>query len=322
MIPWLATVAALLLGAPDGRADELEEAYGLLERKQLDQAQGKVDAFLKSHQGDPRGRFVQGLLQVERRELDKAVETFKGLTKDYPDLPEPYNNLGALYAEKGEFEKARDVFLKAIRTHPSYATAHENLGDLYARMATVAYDKVLRINQDHNMAKAKLAMMKDLLSLPTPTGEGDKSAASQSAAASRAAAPSTAPAVAPPTASPDAARKAQEKDEVAQAVQEWAAAWTSRNPDRYLAVYASDFSPPRGASLASWTQERRQRLQSARAIEVRVEGMKINLLSNGRAQASFVQHYKSDNYQDKVGKILFLKQDGGRWKIVQELADG
>lgn len=91
---------------------------------------------------------------------------------EYPDLPEPHNNLAVLYALRGEYVKARDSLLLAINTHPSYATAHENLGDIYAKMAGLAYDKALQLDRENESAKAKLALMTDLISIDQPMESG------------------------------------------------------------------------------------------------------------------------------------------------------
>jgi len=53
----------------------------------------------------------------------------------------------------------------AINTHPSYATAHENLGDIYAKMAGLAYHRALQLDRANSSAKAKLELMRDLISV-------------------------------------------------------------------------------------------------------------------------------------------------------------
>jgi len=66
--------------------------------------------------------------------------------------------------------KVRDSLLLAINTHPTYATAHENLGDIYVKMAELAYDKALQLDGGNESAKAKLALMTDLISIEQPAG--------------------------------------------------------------------------------------------------------------------------------------------------------
>ena len=54
----------------------------------------------------------------------------------------------------------------AIQTHPSYATAYENLGDLYARLANQAYGKAAQLDGASKSAKTKLALSRDLITVP------------------------------------------------------------------------------------------------------------------------------------------------------------
>lgn len=113
-----------------------------------------------------------------------------------------------------------------------------------------------------------------------------------------------------------AAREAEEA--VALAVGSWAAAWSSQDPAEYLDHYSPDFRPSGGSSRQAWAAERRQRLTAPRFIQVSIENLQVRLLDEDRAEAQFLQRYRSDTYQDAVRKALDFVYKDGRWRIVEE----
>ncbi len=168
------------------RADEVQDANKLFKQGRYPQAMEKVDAFLAANPKDAQARFLKGLILTEQGNTTDAVKTFTALTEDYPEFPEPYNNLAFLYAGQGQYEKARGALEMAIRTNPNYATAHENLGDIYAKMASQSYERALQLNKGNPSAKAKLALIRELLTKNVPAAKPAPSAA-----------PATAPTAAP-----------------------------------------------------------------------------------------------------------------------------
>ena len=98
----------------------------------------------------------------------------------------------------------------------------------------------------------------------------------------------------------------------------WAAAWSRQDVDAYLAQYASDFSPPDGASRAAWAAGRRERLTRPESIEVEIRDLEVTVLGGDRAQATFEQAYRASHYRDQTNKTLDLRLEDGAWKIVRE----
>jgi len=132
------------------------------------------------------------------------------------------------------------------------------------------------------------------------------------------------PAVTTPVAAPAAiAAKAQAPvvdpaaaATVTQRLRDWAAAWMSKDADKYLSFYAKDFAPVRSTS-AKWIQERRRLVTKPGPILVQLDDIKA--VSQGDAVVtSFQQAYASSNFKDKALKALTWKQLGGQWVIVQE----
>ena len=104
---------------------------------------------------------------------------------------------------------------------------------------------------------------------------------------------------------------------VTASVNDWAAAWTARDIPRYLAAYAPDFSPEHG-TRAEWEKQRRERIGKTAQLSVTLSELQVTSYSPGRATATFVQSYASEDHSDKSKKTLELRDVGGRWLITRE----
>ena len=223
----------------------------------------------------------------------------------------------------------------AIRTNPSYATAHENLGDVYAKLASQAYSKALQLDSNNTGVQPKLALIRDLFS---PGAKGVRPTAPAPApvtapapvASAKVPAPSPAPAVAAapartasaaaaPVATPApaaAASSGAEKD-VEAAVLAWAAAWSAKDMNRYLAAYGKEFDPPGEQNRKAWEEERRSRIVGKARIVVKLNNLAINVNGN-KATAKFRQDYAADALNVSSRKTLDLVKAGDHWVIVKE----
>jgi Flp pilus assembly protein TadD/ketosteroid isomerase-like protein len=314
-------------------ADELKEISQLINQGQHGQALDRINAYLASHPQDVEGLFLKGVIFAEQKKSAEAIKIFSTITERHPELPEPYNNLAVLYAEQGQYDKARQALEKAIRTHPSYATAHENLGDIYAKMASDAYDKALQLDRANTRAQTKLAMVKELFTgngmIPPKLEEAPKNAAASPSIPDMAKSmEDKAKAAAPlenkakPVDKPAAAEmsKAESQQVVMDAVHRWAKAWSAKDIDAYLASYADDFKTPNGESLAEWQGMRKQRIRKPAPIQVEVLHPKVSVMGN-HATVSFKQSYRSGSNTMRTDKTLYLRKDGERWLITQEITD-
>ena len=350
----VATTAALLAlsiaAAPQVAAQnsDLQDINRLLKTGQSQQALDKVNVYLTTKPKDAVGRFIRGLAQAELGKTNDAIATFTSLTEDFPELPEPYNKLAVLYSSKGQFEKARVALELAIQTHPSYSTAHENLGDIYAKLASQAYDKALQLDKGNGVVATKLNLVRDLFSTNPKANTAPRSVASAATLSAPPAAPAAAPiavaAVTPskavlvappapvaapapvkvepskavPTAPPAAANAADGNAEVLRAVNKWAAEWSGKNPDGYLAAYSKSFKPEDGTSRSTWSSARRERVSSPRRIKVEVLGASVEMISATEAKVTFRQAYDSDSLQTRSRKTLTLVKEGSTWLITRE----
>ena len=340
--------AALILcllsfsGMQFAHADELADARVLVRSGKLGEALNVADNYLAKNPNDAHMLFLKGLILTQQDQNAKAISVFTKLTESYPALPEPYNNLAVLYASAGQYDKARSALEMAIRTNPSYATAYENLGDVYAKLASQAYDKALKTNASNTSAKTKLAMVYGLIAA-TP---GEK----VPPAVVIAAAPAPKPEVTPPVVSAPAAPPARaepkpiskpepkpaakpepkpasksatngnrDNEDIARMLDDWAAAWSSKDVKKYLSYYASDFKTPKGVSRKAWAEERKSRIVGKGRISVKVGSPKITVSGN-TATAKFRQAYSSNRFSTSSNKTMSLTKSGGKWKIRQEQA--
>lgn len=314
----------ILCGSSWAQTDDLQEATRLLRQGQSAQALEKVNQFLSAKPKDAQGRFLRGLILVEQNKTAEAISVFTKLTEDYPELPEPYNNLAVLYASQGQYDKAKTSLEMSIRTHPSYATAYENLGDVYAKLATQAYDKALQLDSNNPTAQSKLSLIRDLFTGSVRPGKTSaKAEPARVAAAPAVIAPATKAPEAKATEAkapeaPKAATSKSDPDEVVKAVRAWAAAWSKKDVNAYLAFYAKDFKTPNGEPRAEWEGARKQRINAPKKIDVGIDAPKVTLADANNASVSFRQQYRSDSLKASSSKTLVLVKNDGRWLIQQE----
>jgi outer membrane protein assembly factor BamE len=108
------------------------------------------------------------------------------------------------------------------------------------------------------------------------------------------------------------------EEQVTAALDAWANAWRSRDEEAYLAAYAANFRPEGGESRAEWEKRRRLLLGLARNVDLKIDGVATEIVTEDRAQVSFRQFYRSDSYQDAVIKqVKFVRVDN-LWLIEEE----
>ena len=111
------------------------------------------------------------------------------------------------------------------------------------------------------------------------------------------------------------------KASLTRAVQGWAQAWSRRDVKAYLDAYAPNFvSADRSLSTQEWAAQRRSRIESRKHIEVRIEDLEFDP-KGADWVASFMQHYRSENFREATRKQLLMRQFDGRWLIVAERED-
>ena len=331
----LMVLACLLAG--NLHADELNNAQALFEAGKYQQADARLNTYLKQNPNNAQARFLKGLVLVELNDQEGAVEVFTAMTRDYPELPEPYNNIAVIHAANGDYDRARMALQSALKTHPSYSTAYENLGDIYAKMASEAYQQALDLEQaDRNKLQVKLSLIDNLFleepQAPAKTSPEKVTVAAASVKPARVAAPASKPApekqsvtraaMATAESKPAGSRKVNQEQAasmVTNTIKAWAQAWSDKDVEGYLSYYADNFKPARGTA-ARWRSERKLRLTKPRYIRVGLTEIKLVQLGDRAARVELVQTYESNTYQDVSRKRLDLVLSDGKWKITREIS--
>lgn len=105
---------------------------------------------------------------------------------------------------------------------------------------------------------------------------------------------------------------------VLDSVTAWAAAWSKKDAEQYLAAYSAQFVPEKGVSRSDWEKTRRQRIAVPSSISVTVGAPMVNKIDGNKVEVSFTQVYRADKFSDEVQKTLTLVREDGKWKIVRE----
>jgi outer membrane protein assembly factor BamE len=109
-----------------------------------------------------------------------------------------------------------------------------------------------------------------------------------------------------------------DNEPVLNAVNEWAAAWSRRDEDAYLAAYDASFVPQGGGSRAEWEKRRRLLLGVAQNIALKVDSPVVDRSGADGVTVTFNQFYQSGAYRDAVVKQLRMAERDGRWLITEE----
>ena len=106
--------------------------------------------------------------------------------------------------------------------------------------------------------------------------------------------------------------------DVEAAINAWAAAWSQRDVDAYVAAYVPDFAG-RGKNLtrAAWLAQRRSRILARKSISIDLS--KLAFTTSGNAVvATFDQVYRGDALEERSRKRLVMVQIDRRWLIRDE----
>ena len=91
-----------------------------------------------------------------------------------------------------------------------------------------------------------------------------------------------------------AERETKDRADVTSTVNRWAASWSAQDAEAYISFYGREFSPPKRLSRSAWEEQRRVRLAKPSYIKVTVSDIRVSLLGDSHAQATFQQKYESN----------------------------
>ena len=127
----------------------------------------------------------------------------------------------------------------------------------------------------------------------------------------------------PPDPRPDEARppaKLQnERSALNKKIDEWRTDWESKDVDRYLKHYSSNFKTS-DQNLEQYAQQKRQVNASKEWIKVKLSNLSV-FRNPGKEElviVTFEQDYKSNNLNNQMKKRQYWIREGGTWKIIYE----
>ena len=102
-------------------------------------------------------------------------------------------------------------------------------------------------------------------------------------------------------------------------IEEWRTDWESRDVDRYLKHYSTNFKTS-DQTLAQYAQQKRQVNASKEWIKVKLTNLSV-FRNPGKEEmviVTFEQDYKSNNLNNQMKKRQYWIREGGTWKIIYE----
>ena len=263
----------------------------------------------------------KGQFEKARVALELAIQT-------HPSYSTAHENLGDIYAKLAS--QAYDKALQLDKANGGVATKLNLVRDLFST------------NPKANTAPRPVASTTALAAASTTPAATRPTASTPPPPAAPTPAPIAVAAVTPPKATPvappaplatstpakvdppkvapqpTAAAVSDGSADVLRAVNKWAAEWSEKNADGYLAAYSKAFKPEDGTARSTWAATRRERVAAQRNIKVEVLGAIVEMTSAVEAKVTFRQAYNSDSLQTRSRKTLTLVKEGSTWLITRE----
>ena len=99
-------------------------------------------------------------------------------------------------------------------------------------------------------------------------------------------------------------------------VRDWVTAWSSKDPEAYLAFYDTAFRA-RGMNYGGWAKYKRRLARQYERIQVNIEDLRV--FRHGKySVALFKQKYLSNRYESNGWKRLYLLGEGPEARILSE----
>ncbi len=323
---------------------------GLIDRKSATSAQILLNWNLYNGGSDQaRIRQYTNLINEAADLRDKACRDVRQTSAiAYNDIKKLKDQLEALQRNVGAIEKARDAYRQQFdigqrslldllnsenelyTARRAHANAEADLQLAYARTQAARHnltgalglsrndESVEEVNNWQAGADAAGRCPTTSVEVLGTSKEDLDARAARMAGAKAMPAPVAAPApvVAPVAAAPEPMADEAAAETVAQRLRDWAAAWMSKDTDRYFTYYAKDFAPAK-SNPTKWITERRRLVTKPGPIEVSVGDIKA-VPKGDSVVTSFQQTYVSSNFKDKTNKVLTWKVVDGQWVIVKE----
>lgn len=270
-----------------------------------------------------------GVIYADQNQLDKARAAFEMALRTNPSYATAHENLADVYGRlsSAAYNKALQIDLSNAAVAPKLALVRQ----------------IITLNPT-KLSAAQLAALPKVQAAPAPTAPATQVALAPAKPEAAKPEPASKPAPQPEPASktsrepaPAARKPADEaapaaqktapvvdttaNREVEQAVQNWAAAWGSKDLKSYFAAYGRDFDPAGKLSRSQWEEERRARIEGKANISVKLTDLQT-LVRGNTALVKFRQDYRANGIAISSRKTLEMVRQGDNWKIVREAVGG
>lgn len=291
-----------------------------------------------------------GVLYASKGRLEESKVFLEKALKTHPSYAAAHRNLSDVQSQLAQQNYAKALLIDPkVKPSPPQLTLLGSIGEDKRPQAALTTPTTPAATRPANVASAPplAPAVATQASAPTtplttpPAASLTKPATAPPVAAAAASSAQAAAGTAPPSAVASAPAKAsvaatepKTKVEVAAAkpapdvgkadqaaiklaIANWAKAWSQKDMPRYLATYASSFTPADRMSRSKWESDRRARIVSKKTISVTVNQLNITLHGD-KATVRFQQIYESDNFKGNSRKTMEMVKQGPQWLIVRE----
>jgi len=316
--------------ATAGDKPSIDSIQSLIEQGNVSAALNKMRQLVKDEPKNYQAWFLLGVNQAEQGQYDDAIESFHHVIALQPSLAEPHNNLAVIYNETGNFRAAVDELEVSLTLKPDYLTAQENVGDLYVKLAADAYRKVLAKTQNpvlRQRYQRLLNVSADMTVVsPEPVVRNrsekhiDIAADSKQRAAMKAIEGTEVKLVkSEAVVALSSTDLTQSKKEVLRAVEAWRVAWSNKDMPAYFSAYSEDFQHgEKFVSFAKWKDYKTWAMRKRDFIRVNIENVMATALAENVIKVQFLQHFRSDSFNNDSNKEMLFRKSADGWKIIYE----
>ena len=103
---------------------------------------------------------------------------------------------------------------------------------------------------------------------------------------------------------------------------DWEMAWESRDTDKYLSFYSKDFISSDGKNYQKFNEYKHRVNRYKKFIQLQLEKKAFLVSQKDGGQIAILrinQDYHSSDFKSYSRKILYLKEEQGKWKIIGEI---
>lgn len=278
---------------------------------------------------------------IQTGQADQAIAALSDKLRAEPGNLDLANNLAVLLSGLGQTTQAREVLEQALLANPEAASTFKNLRELASLQFAESYAKALgqkpqpkkvaleaplslspedirqaqAVAEERARAKARAEAL--------AKAEAERQAKLAAAEAARLAQLAKADALAaaqpkPPQTKAEPAAVSEAARQLPKRLEAWAAAWASKDFDRYAAFYAQSYRTDEHPSLDQWLRFRKPRIVNKGRIRVEVSNIDVSARNDGGFEVVYSQRYESGSLKVSSRKRQVWVVESGQWRIQAE----